>query len=131
MRDLKNRTAIATGASGGMGREITVAEDGPYYSYEETSGTGLILYAMSVGLRLGILDEAAYRPALTRGIAGLKQISIAWDYSINNSCPGCLCPGDGTIRAYLSHRRPYPNEPHGAGPVVMALAGAAACGLEA
>ena len=107
----------------GMWRqEVSVEEYEGLYSYEETSGTALILYAMGIGLRLGILDPEVFMPAFKRGIAGLKMISIAFDYSINNSCPGCLCPGDGTIRAYLSHRRPFPNEPHGAGPVIMALA---------
>ena len=120
----------------GMWRqEITVesldthSELGILESYEETSGTGLILYAMGVGIRNGLLDRNEYLPIFKRGIDGLYKVSISEDDSIVNSCPGCLCPGDGTILAYLNHRRTFRDEPHGAGPVILALSEAARLGV--
>ncbi|MBQ2710288.1 MAG: glycoside hydrolase family 88 protein [Clostridia bacterium] len=114
----------------GMWRqEISVVEYEGLDSYEETSGTGLIAYAMAVGMRSGALDEATYLPVFRRAIEGIVKISIREDYSIYNSCPGCLCPGDGTIRAYLSHKPTFKDEPHGAGPVIMALAEAHRMGI--
>jgi unsaturated rhamnogalacturonyl hydrolase len=110
----------------GMWRqEITVKELNGLVSYEETSGTGLILYSIGVGIKNGILNDDKYIQSLRRGIEGLLKVSVSEDYSILNSCPGCLCPGDGSIKAYLSHKPPFIDEPHGAGPVIMALASAA------
>lgn len=95
-------------------------------SYEETSGTGLILYGFGAGLRAGLLDEATFRPAFERGVRGLVDVAVNPDFSINNSCPGCLCPGEGdekgTVRAYVTLRLPYRNEHHGFAPVMYALA---------
>lgn len=94
-------------------------------SYEESSGTGLILYGYGVGLRNGVLDSARFRPAFERGIAGLAKVAINADFSINNSCPGCLCPGEGeekgTVKAYVTLRLPYRDEHHGFAPIMFAL----------
>ena len=79
-------------------QEITVesldtqSELGILESYEETSGTGLILYAIGVGIRNGLLDRNEYLPIFKQGIDGLYKVSISEDDSIVNSCPGCLCP---------------------------------------
>ncbi len=114
----------------GMWRqEITVVELDGLKSYEETSGTSMILYGIGIGMRLGILDKETYMPVMLAGLKGLRRISINDDYSTNNTCPGCLCPGDGTIRAYLSHKQPFRDEPHGAGPLILALAEAHRCGI--
>ncbi len=114
----------------GMWRqEITLVELDGLDSYEETSGTGLILSAVAVGLRLGILDEAIFRPVLEEGVRGLCKVSVCDDFGTVHSCPGCLCPGDGTPRAYLSHKPSTKDEPHGAGPVIIALAEAYRAGL--
>jgi len=114
----------------GMWRqEITVEEYHGLESYEETSGTGLIAYSIGVGIRTGVLDREKYIPVLRHAIAGLKKISIGENYEIYNSCPGCLCPKDGSIYAYLNHRPTFVDEPHGAGPVIMALAEAHRCGI--
>jgi unsaturated rhamnogalacturonyl hydrolase len=94
-------------------------------SYEETSGTGLILYGFGAGLRAGLLDEATFRPAFERGVRGLIDVAVNPDFSINNSCPPCICPGEGdekgTVQAYVTLRLPYRNEHHGFGPVMLAL----------
>ena len=109
-------------------QEITLESYHGLESYEETSGTGLIAYAIGVGIRTGVLDRKTYFPVLNHAIMGLKKVSIGENYDIYNSCPSCLSPGDGSIFAYLSLIPPV-NENHGAGPVVMALAEAHRCGL--
>ena len=110
-------------------QEITVEQYQGLDSYEETSGTGLILYAMGVGVRTGVLDQKKYLPVFRRGIEGLKKVSIGENFETCHSCPACRCPEDGSIHAYLSQAPSYVDEPHGAGPVIMALAEAHRCGL--
>lgn len=106
-------------------QEITIEELDGLISFEEISGTGLILYGIGIGLRLGILNKEIFYPVFEKGIRGLMKIGVNSDFSTDNCCPGCLCPGEGeekgTIRAYLSHRKPYRDEPHGAAPVMLAL----------
>lgn len=111
-------------------QEITLEKLDDLESYEETSGTGLILYAIAQGIRVGVLDREKYLPVVERGVQGLKKLSVNKNFGIENSCPACRCPGDATIRAYLSHKAPYTDEPHGAGPVIMALVAADSCGAE-
>ncbi len=111
----------------GMWRqEITLESLDGLDSYEETSGTGLILYSIGIGINAGILERERWMPILERGISGLVECAVDEDHSILNSCPGCLCPGDGSIRAYLQ-RISERDEKHGAGPVVMALSAARLC----
>ncbi|SHN34893.1 glycoside hydrolase family 88 protein [Gracilibacillus kekensis] len=96
------------------------------YSYEESSGTGLILYGLGTGLRLGLLEFEAYNNAFHKGIRGLNDICINEDFSTEQSCPGCLCPGEeeekGTVKAYVTLKLPYKDEPHSFGPFMLALA---------
>ena len=94
-------------------------------SYDETSGSGLILAAAATGLRLGLLEKDIWRQIVDNGIDSLIAYSVDEDGAVSNSCPGCLCPGDGSIEAYLTHRPSYRDEPHGAGPVILALTEAA------
>ena len=110
-------------------QEITLEKLDELESYEETSGTGLILYAIAQGIRVGILDRERYLPVVEKGIQGLKNLAIHDDFSIENSCPACRCPGNSTIRAYLAHNPPFTDEPHGAGPVILALVSASSCGI--
>ncbi|MDF2924616.1 MAG: glucuronyl hydrolase [Paenibacillaceae bacterium] len=95
------------------------------YSYEETSGTGLILYGMGVGLRMGLLDRETYGPAFRRGVEGLNLYSINPDFSTELSCPSCLSPGEGeekgTVLAYVTLRLPYRNECHSFAPLMLAM----------
>lgn len=95
------------------------------YAYEETSGTGLILYGYGVGMRLGLLDRETYGPAFQKGIEGLNRLSINADYSTELSCPGCLCPGEGeergTVKAYVTLKLPHRDEVHSFAPLMFAL----------
>lgn len=95
------------------------------HSYEEASGTGLVLYGIGVGLRTGVLDEERFGEPFRRGIEGLTSICVNPDCSTEFSCPGCLAPGDGaergTVKAYMTLRLPYRDEPHSFGPLILAL----------
>ena len=91
-------------------------------AWEESSGTGIILYAIGIGIRLGILDKETYFPVLEKGIYGLCQFCVNPDYSIEKCCAGCCCPeGKGTIESYLVSVMARKDDPHAFGPVIMAL----------
>jgi unsaturated rhamnogalacturonyl hydrolase len=87
-------------------------------SYVETSGSGLILYAMGVGLEKGVLSDEDLAPFLT-GLRGYLNY-IAPDGSVYHTCRGCLCPGEGTILDYKA-RAPLLNDTHAFGPVTLAF----------
>lgn len=87
-------------------------------SYVETSGTGLMLYAIGVGLDKGLLPEGVRDRFLT-GLRGYLDY-IALDGSVYHTCQGCLCPGAGTILDYKA-RAPVLNDPHAFGPVTLAF----------
>jgi len=72
-------------------------------SYVETSGTGLLLYSVGIGIEKGLLPEK-YKKNIELGLSGLTSY-IAEDGSINNTCVGCLCPKDGTKEDYQSSIR--------------------------
>lgn len=103
------------------------------YSYEESSGTAIILYGYGVGLRLGILDKDIYSVPFQKGIAGLYQHCVNPDFSTELSCPGNLCPGEGdekgTVKAYVTLPLPYRNEHHSFGPFMLAFTEAYAHGI--
>lgn len=95
------------------------------YSYEETSGTGLILYGYGVGIRLGLLDRDVFSSAFEAGVEGLNRHGINDDFSTELSCPGNLCPGEGeekgTVKAYVTIPLPRRDEHHSFGPFMFAL----------
>ncbi|WP_129669406.1 glycoside hydrolase family 88 protein [Phytoactinopolyspora endophytica] len=95
------------------------------HSYEESSGTGLILYGIGLGMRHDALDPARYAEPFRHGVAGLAGICINPDFSTEFSCPGCLAPGEGkdkgTVKAYMTLRLPYLDERHSFGPLILAL----------
>ena len=103
-------------------QEITRPE-----SYAETSGTGLILYALGIALERGLV-EPDRRELLAKGLRGCLRY-IALDGSVHHTCTGCLCPGDGTIEDYMAkpHRI---NDPHAFGPMVLAFDQAVRLGIE-
>ena len=91
-------------------------------AWEESSGTGIILYAIGIGLRKGLLDQETYMPVLKKGVEGLCKFCINPDYSIEKCCTGYCCPeGIGTIESYLVSVMPKRDDPHAFGPVIMAL----------
>lgn len=87
-------------------------------SYVETSGTGLLLYSVGIGIEKGLLPEK-YKKNIELGLSGLTSY-IAEDGSINNTCVGCLCPKDGTKEDYINQAYVY-NEPHAFGAIVLAM----------
>lgn len=95
-------------------------------SYVETSGTGLILYAIGVGLEKGLLP-ASSRRRFEDGLAGYARY-IRSDGSVYHTCRGCLCPGDGSVSAY-KQRPPVLDDTHAFGPVTLAFGQAARLGI--
>lgn len=95
------------------------------YAWDESSGTGLILYGLGAGLRLGLLDEETFAEPYKRGVEGMIKRFITPDYSTLMGCQGCLCPGEGaqkgSVKAYLTDRLPLTNEPHSFGAIMLAL----------
>ncbi|MBC8032726.1 MAG: DUF4861 family protein [Chitinophagaceae bacterium] len=94
-------------------------------SFTETSGSGLLLYSLGIMLERGLLDKK-YQDNFLRGITSLTSY-IAWDGSVSHACYSCLCPRNGTKDDYINHVWIY-NDPHGFGPIVLALAQAAKIG---
>lgn len=103
-------------ASGGLWRQELTSQA----AWEESSGSALILYGLGVGLRTGLLDRGLFWKPYQNGLAGLLRC-INPDYSTENSCPGCLCPGDGTIQAYITEKQPEHDEHHSFGAFMLAL----------
>lgn len=95
-------------------------------SYVETSGTGLILYALGVALEHGLCPpewETPFRRGL-RAYAGY----IALDGSVHNCCIGCMCPGEGTVADYRA-REWRRNDHHAFGPAALAFGQALRLGI--
>ncbi len=95
------------------------------YSWDESSGTGIIAYGLGVGLRMGILDEETYRVPFSNAINGIINCFINENYSTNMGCSGCCCPGEGeekgSIKSYLTNVYPLSDEPHSFGALMLAL----------
>lgn len=96
-------------------------------SYVETSGSGLMLYALGLGLEAGLV-EAAERVRLEKGLKGMLDY-ITDDTDIFHTCRGCLSPGKGTKLDYRA-QPPVRNDSHAFGPVVFAYGQAHAIGIE-
>lgn len=96
-------------------------------SYVETSGTGLILYGIGVGLEHGLLSIDVMAHFL-RGLRGYMQY-IHPDGSVYHTCRGCLNPGAGTIADYRQ-RAAVVNDSHAFGPVTLAFGQALALGID-
>ena len=95
-------------------------------SYAETSGTGLILYAMGRGLERGVLPES-YRAVFLKGLRGLLGY-IALDGSVYHACRSCLSPGLARMEDYVN----WPwirNDIHSFGPPVLAFGQALRLGV--
>lgn len=104
------------------------------FSWEESSGTGLILYCMGIGLRLGLLQEESYRGAFEKGIRALVEYCLTDDFATYRSCPGCLCPGNGptkgSVQAYLTEKIPQKDEVHSYGCMMLAFVEAYKNGIQ-
>lgn len=95
-------------------------------SYVETSGTGLILYALGVGLELGLLPASVMSNYLN-GLRGYSQYILP-DGTVFHTCKGNLNPGNGTIADY-KQTPPVVNDPHAFGPVTLAFGQALKLGI--
>jgi len=95
-------------------------------SYVETSGTGLILYAIGVGLEKGLLPESV-REKFIKGLEGYMPY-IREDGSVFHTCRGNLSPLDGSIVAYKASP-PVLNDTHAFGPVILAFGQAGNIGV--
>lgn len=95
-------------------------------SYVETSGSGLILYALGAGLQAGLLDSTL-RGSLQRGLSALLAY-ISDEGDIFHTCTGCLSPGRGTKLDYMA-KAPRLNDPHAFGPVVLSMGQAHLLGI--
>ncbi len=120
--DLVNACLKVQDADGMWHQEMTDLDR----SYVETSGTGLILYAIGVGLEKGLLPESV-RDDFVRGLQGYLTY-IRDDGSVYHTCRGNLAPGDGSILAYKA-APPVFNDTHAFGPVILAFGQAARLGI--
>ena len=102
------------------------------YAYEESSGTGLILYGFAAGMQLGLLDRNSYMKSLEDGLNGLLTFAINPDFSTELCCRGMRCPGfgedKGTLEAYL-FTMPQPNDGHSFGTMMLAFEEASRAGV--
>jgi len=95
-------------------------------SYVETSGSGLLLYALGIAIEKKIIDQS-YLPAFQRGISALTAY-VAEDGAVTHACGSCLYPGQGTKADYKKKGWNY-NDPHAFGPVVLAFTQAYKLGI--
>ena len=91
-------------------------------SYLETSGTALILYAISRGLKNGSIAEEDHERFLKIYLKGLRALLsyIGIDGSVYNACKGCLAPGLGSATDYAEHSWTR-NDQHGTAAVLICL----------
>ena len=102
-------------------------------AWEESSGSGLIAYGLGAGIRLGLLQEEKYKKAFEQAIWGIVNFCITDQYNTYHSCEANCFPGEGdqrgTVFAYVCLRKPYRNEPHSFGPILLALTEAYSNGI--
>lgn len=94
-------------------------------SWYDSSGSGLILYGLGIGIRCGLLKEEAYTTAFATGIDGITKWCVTQDFITHSSSTGCLCPGVGAERgtgaAYIKGPSPATDEKHSYGCIALAL----------
>jgi len=93
-------------------------------SYPESSGTGLLLYALGRRIASSNQESEIFLPHYLRGLRALSRY-VSLDGSVFNCCIGCLAPGcNGTVADYALH--PWKlNDNHAFGPVIHAFGQAA------
>lgn len=113
LADLVNSCLAFQDEDGVWHQELTRCD-----SYVETSGTGLILYALGVAISQGLLPDSS-RAQFLKGLRGYLDY-IDEDGTVRNTCASCLSPGRGTIADYMA--RPHiVNDSHAFGPVILAF----------
>jgi rhamnogalacturonyl hydrolase YesR len=98
----------------GMWHQLLTRPD----SYEETSATGMIMYALSKGVARGWLDPN-YVDVIERANTGLARM-ITLNGDIRNICPGTST--QSSEDDYFD-RGPRTNDRHGIGPVLLGTYG--------
>ena len=102
-------------------------------SWEESSGTALLLYGMGIGIRKGLLEKDIYKDVFEKGIRALGIYCLTDDFATYRSCPGCRCPGEGadkgTVKAYITLKLPQKDEVHSYGCMMLAFAEAYCNGI--
>ncbi len=102
-------------APSGLWRQNLVTED----SYEETSGSGLLLYALAMGLRKGWLPDTM-KPMAERAWAGLAG-TVSYEGAVHGTCVGTLGASDAPLEYWLE-RPTQTDDSHSFGPVLLAAA---------
>ncbi len=105
-----------------------MAVSNPRQTYTETSGSGLILYALGIALQTGVIQPDEAREPFINGLRGLLR-HVTLEGNVYHCCTSCCCPSDGSIEAYLK-RPPILNDNHAFGPVILALDQAVEHGFE-
>jgi rhamnogalacturonyl hydrolase YesR len=95
-------------------------------SYVETSGSGLMLYAIGIAIEKKVLDQSNLA-AFKKGLSGYMAY-IGEDGSVSHTCGSCLCPGKGTKADYRKQSWKF-NDQHAFGPAVLAFTQAAKMGI--
>lgn len=95
-------------------------------SYVETSGSGLMLYAIGIAIEKKVLDQS-HLTAFRKGLSGYMAY-IGEDGSVSHTCGSCLCPGKGTKADYKKQGWKF-NDQHAFGPAVLAFTQAARMGI--
>ena len=83
-------------------------------SWPETSGTGMITFAMVTGVKNGWLDEKTYGPAARKGWLGLVKY-LDKDANVGSVCEGT--PKGSTVQYYLDRAR-RTGDLHGQAPIL-------------
>ena len=96
-------------------------------NYLEASGTGMFVYSIAKGVRLGILDDA-YLAVAEKGFDGLVSKLVRVDADdgevhLVNICGSAGLGGnpfrDGSFEYYINEPK-VDNDPHGVGPFILA-----------
>ena len=95
-----------------------------FSSYEETSGSAWILYAMGRAIKRGSVDRARFMAPYRKGLAGIARY-LTFDGSILNGSPSQICPGGRATAVDYALLKSGRNEPGAFAPVLLALQQAA------
>jgi unsaturated rhamnogalacturonyl hydrolase len=101
--------------SGGMWHQVITESS----SYLETSCTGMFLFAMSTGIRLGWLSESEYLPVVERGFQALAGY-VNSNGEVSDICVGT---GEGSNLQFYFDRPRSTGDYHGQAAVIWAAAG--------
>ncbi len=88
-------------------------------TYQESSGTALILYALGKGIRNGFFTEEKYLASFRRGLKALSGC-ICFDGSVMFCCGGCCSPGYNGTAADYQERHWVLNDLHAFGGPILA-----------